>query len=193
MSIETDRMPAVGFSYRLQLHSWIMENRGRFDALEVTLDHYFWAGPAFKETIESLVGQVPLVAHGIGLSIGTDAPLDLAYLDQVAAAIDRLDMPYYSEHVAFTRVPGRDLANLLPLPRTAAVADQLVERIRVVQAHVQVPLLLENIAYYFDYPDAEMDDAAFLNRIFRETGAAMLLDVENLHINAANHGFDPLA
>ena len=193
MPRETNRAPAVGFSYRLQLHPWIVERRALFDVLEVTLDHYFWAGPAYRETIETLVEHVPLVAHGIGLSIGTDAPLDMDYLDRVAAAIDRLGMPYYSEHIAFTRVPGRDLANLLPLPRTAAVANQLIERVRVVQARVPVPLLLENITYYFDYPDAEMDDAAFFNRIFRETGAAMLLDVENLHVNAVNHGFDPLA
>ena len=69
------------------------------------------------------MGRIPLLAHGLGLSIGTDAPLDLAYLDQVAEVVDRLKAPFYSEHLAFTRVPGRNLANLLPLPKTAAVAE----------------------------------------------------------------------
>jgi uncharacterized protein (UPF0276 family) len=134
-----------------------------------------------------------LTAHGVGLSIGTDAPLDFAYLDEVAAIVRRLEAPAYSEHLAFTRVPGRDLANLLPLPRTEAVAESIIAKVRAVQARVPVPFLLENISYVFEWPDSKMSDAAFLNLICRETGAGLLLDVENLYLNSVNHGLDPHA
>ena len=159
--------------------------------LEITVDHCIHGGAAQRAEIFDLVGRIPLNAHGIGLSIGTDAPLDLAYLDQVAAIVERLKAPAYSEHLAFTRVPGHDLANLLPLPRTEAVAEMVVSKVRTVQARIPVPFLLENISYVFDWPDAHLSDAAFLNLICRETGAGLLLDVENLYLNAANHGFDP--
>src|SRR5258705_522232 len=79
-------------------------------------------GTPTRAGIFDLVGRIPLPAHGIGLSIGPDEPLDLAYLDQVAEVVERLDPPAYSEHLAFTKVPGRDLANLLPLPKTEEVA-----------------------------------------------------------------------
>lgn len=185
--------PAIGIGYRRAIDRWTRENLRRFDVLEVTVDHCILGSEAMHEQIYELVGQVPLTAHGIGLSIGTDLPLDLAYLDRVAAIVDRLEAPTYSEHLAFTRVPGRDLANLLPLPRTEKVAADIIEKVRLVQAHVPVPFLLENIAHVFDWPDAELGDAEFLSLICRETGAGILLDVENLYVNSRNHGIDALA
>lgn len=183
--------PAVGLGFRAPIADWTRDNLDRFDVIEVTVDHCLHGGRAMQAAIFDLVGRIPLTAHGIGLSIGTDAPLDLAYLDDVAAIVARLAAPAFSEHLAFTRVPGRDLANLLPLPKTAAVAESVIAKVRTVQSRIAVPFLLENITYAFDWPDSDMSDAAFLTLICRETGAGLLLDVENLYLNAHNHGFDP--
>ncbi len=183
--------PAVGIGYRAALDAWTRANLERFDMLEITVDHYIYAGEPVRSAIFDLVGRIPLTAHGIGLSIGTDVPLDLAYLDQVAEIVERLKAPSYSEHLAFTRVPGRDLANLLPLPKTAAVAEAVIAKVQTVRSRISVPFLLENITYLFEWPDSDMSDAEFLNLICRETGAGLLLDVENLYLNASNHGYDP--
>ena len=161
--------------------------------LEITVDHCIHGGAAQRAEIFDLVGRIPLNAHGIGLSIGTNAPLDLAYVDELAAILDRLKAPAYSEHLAFTRVPGRDLGNLLPLPRTRAVAEQVIAKVRTIQSRISVPFLLENITYIFDWQDSELSDAELLSLICAETGAGILLDVENLYLNATNHGFDPYA
>jgi uncharacterized protein (UPF0276 family) len=185
--------PAIGLGYRSAIAAWIRANLDRFEVLEITVDHYIHGSRTQRHEILDLVGRIPLTAHGVGLSIGTDVPLDLAYLDEVAAIVDRLEAPAYSEHLAFTRVPGRDLANLLPLPRTQAVAQAIIAKVRTVQSRVDVPFLLENISYAFEWPDCNLSDAEFLNLICRETGAGILLDVENLHLNACNHGFDPHA
>ena len=187
----TKRAPAVGIGYRAAIGDWTRENLEQFDMLEITVDHCISGGKAQRSAIFDLVGRLPLSAHGVGLSIGTDAPLDLAYLDQVAAVVDRLEAPAYSEHLAFTRVPGRDLANLLPLPKTEAVAESIIAKVRTVRSRVPVPFLLENITYVFEWPDSNLSDAEFLNLICRETGAGLLLDIENLYLNASNHGFDP--
>jgi hypothetical protein len=185
--------PLIGIGYRGSIAAWIRANLRRFDVLEITVDHCFYGGVAQCHEIYDLVGEIPLTAHGIGLSIGTDVPLNLAYLDQVARVIDRLKVPAYSEHLAFTRVPGRDLANLLPLPRTEAVAEAIIAKVRVVQSRISVPFLLENIAHIFEWPDSTMSDAEFLTLICRETGAGVLLDIENLYVNAQNHGIDARA
>jgi uncharacterized protein (UPF0276 family) len=186
-----ERSPSVGIGYRCAIAAWTRANLHAFDVLEVTVDHYIHGGAAQRDEILDLVGRIPLTAHGVGLSIGTDVPLDLAYLDEVAGIVDRLKAPAYSEHLAFTRVPGRDLANLLPLPRTEAVAESIIEKVRTVQSRISVPFLLENISYVFEWPDSNLSDAEFLNLICRETGACLLLDIENLYLNACNHGFDP--
>jgi uncharacterized protein (UPF0276 family) len=185
------KSPAIGFGYRAPIGNWTRENLEHFDVVEITVDHCIGGGRSVQSAIFDLVGRIPLLAHGIGLSIGTDVPLDLGYLDQVAAIVEGLHAPAYSEHLAFTRVPGRDLANLLPLPKTEAIAEQIIAKVRTVQSRVPVPFLLENISYLFEWPSSDMSDAAFLNLICRETGAGLLLDIENLYLNSRNHGFDP--
>jgi hypothetical protein len=102
-------------------------------------------------------------------------------------------MPFYSEHLAFTKAPGLDIANLMPLPRNAEVARLVVDNIRAVRARVAKPLHLENISYLFTWPDSTMSEVDFLNLICRETGARVLLDVENLFLNSRNHDYDPNA
>ena len=182
--------PAVGIGYRSPIGDWTRTNLAHFDVLEITVDHCISSGETVASGIFDLVGRIPMTAHGIGLSIGTDVPLDLAYLDQVATIVDKLRAPAYSEHLAFTRAPGRDLANLLPLPKTEDVAEAIIAKVRVVQSRVPVPFLLENISYLFEWPESDLTDAEFLNLICGETGAGLLLDVENLYLNAHNHRFD---
>jgi uncharacterized protein len=190
MMTGTKPFTAVGIGYRYPIDSWTRQNLGQFDVLEVTIDHCFHR-KAVMTSIFDLVDRVPLTAHGIGLSIGTDVPLDLRYLDEVAAILDRLKAPAYSEHLAFTRVPSRDLANLLPLPQTKAAAESIIAKVHEVQSRISIPFLLENISYLFTWPESDMSDAEFLNLICRETGIGILLDVENLYLNAINHDFDP--
>src|SRR5258708_39476686 len=100
---------AVGIGYRATIDTWTRANLDRFDVLEITVDHCIEGGAIRQSAIYDFVGRIPLTAHGVGLSIGTDAPLDLAYLNKAAAVVERLKAPAYSEHLAFTRVPGRDL------------------------------------------------------------------------------------
>ncbi len=186
-------LPQVGIGYRSAIADWTRVHLEQLDVLEITVDHVIHGTPKQRAEILELVGRIPLTAHGVGLSIGTDVPLDLAYLDEIAAIVERLKAPAYSEHLAFTRVPGRDLGNLLPLPKTEQVAEQIIGKVRTVQARVGVPFLLENITYMFEWPDSRLSDAEFLNLICRETGAGLLLDLENVYLNSQNHGFDPYA
>jgi uncharacterized protein len=185
--------PGIGIGFRLVIADWMRAHMPLFDVFEITVDHCIHVSASQRAEIFDLVGCIPITAHGVGLSIGTDVPLDLSYLDEVAAIVDRLKAPHYSEHLAFTRVPGRDLANLLPLPKTEEVAEQIVDKVKIIQSRVSVPFLLENITYVFEWPDSKMSDAQFLNLICRETGAGLLLDVENVYLNSQNHRFDPRA
>ena len=188
-----DRDPSVGIGYRRPIHDWTVGVLDRFDVLEMTIDHFLVGGPRYRSAATWLSDRIPLVAHGVGLSLGSAVPPDPHYLDRVAQAIETLGIPSYSEHLAFTKLPGLDLANLLPLPRTEEAAEHVIRNVNVVRGHVPVPFLLENITYYFDYPEASMSEAEFLSLICRETGAKILLDVENVRINSRNHGFDPRA
>ena len=182
--------PAVGIGFRRELGAPTLAATADLDVLEVTVDHYIYGSDATREMIREACRRVPVVVHGVGLSIGTAVPPDPAYLAQVAEFVELAQAPWYSEHLAYTKVPGRDLGQLVPVPRTAAMAEVLLDNIAAVQRHVPVPLLLENIAYYFDYDDAEYDEASFLALVLGESGTGLLLDLENLRINSVNHAFD---
>src|SRR5215471_13877747 len=147
------QLPAVGVGYRSAIDDWTRENLDRFDVLEITVDHCLAGSRSLRSAIFDLVGRIPLTAHGVGLSLGTDVPVDLAYLDRVAEVVKRLRAPAYSEHLAFTRVPGLETATLLPVPKTEAVAESIIEKVRTVQSRVPFPFLLENITYVFEWPD----------------------------------------
>jgi uncharacterized protein len=182
--------PAVGIGFRRELGEQTLAAADELDVVEVTVDHFIYGSADTREMIREACRRIPVVVHGVGLSIGTAVEPDPAYLHEVARFVELARAPWYSEHLAFTKVPERDLGQLVPVPRTAVMAEVLLENIATVKRHVPVPLLLENIAYYFDYDDAEYDEVAFLRHVLGTSGSSLLLDLENLRINSANHGFD---
>ena len=133
---------------------------------------------------------VTVIPHGVSLSLGGAEPVDRTRLSHLAACASALGAPLVSEHVAFVRAGGVEAGHLLPVPRTRDSLDVLCENIHVAQAELPVPLALENVAATLDWPDAQMDEAAFLAELVERTGVLLLLDVANLYANARNHGYD---
>jgi uncharacterized protein (UPF0276 family) len=185
--------PAVGIGFRPEAVADTVRHLGEFETLEVMVDHYIAGGTPLRSQILDLSRRVPAVGHGVCLSVATAAPPDERYLDQVASTLEIIGAPCHTEHLAFTKVPGRDLAQLLPVPRTRAVAEVIVRNLEVVRRHIAVPFGLENITYYYEYPESEMSELEFLTLISREAGTFLLLDLENVYLNSRNHGFDPYA
>ncbi|MEJ8281538.1 DUF692 domain-containing protein [Pseudonocardia spirodelae] len=135
----------------------------------------------------------PVVVHGVRLSPGSPdgvAPDRVAHL---AACAEATGAVLVSEHIAFTRAGGIETGHLLPLPRTREALDVLAANVARTRAELAVPLALEPIAALFDWPDDEFDEAGFLHRLHDRTGAPLLLDVANVHVNAVNRGRDPRA
>jgi uncharacterized protein (UPF0276 family) len=183
--------PLIGIGYRHPLHDWTVDHLECFDVFEVVVDHYMTGGPAFRDSLGSLLCKVPVNAHGIGLSLGSVEPLDYDYVEKIAEITSLIGATRFSEHVAFTRSGGIDLANLLPLPKTKETLDFLVDRLKEVCRIMPVPVSLENITYLIDYNYGEMTDAEFLIRLCEQTDTTLLLDLQNLYTNGLNHQFDP--
>lgn len=136
---------------------------------------------------------VRVIPHGISLSLGGAEPVDKSRLQRLADLARELDAPLVSEHVAFVRAGGVEAGHLLPLPRTRAALDVMIDNVRTAQDLLPVPLALENVAALFEWPDREMDEAEFIGWIIDRTGALLLLDVANVWANARNLGGDPVA
>ena len=137
--------------------------------------------------------RVPVIPHGVSLSLGGTEPLDPRTLARLASLAEAFGSPLVSEHVAFCRAGGLEAGHLLPVPRTREALDVLAANIRAAQAALPVPLAVENIAALISWPDDEMTEGQFLSELVERTGVLLLLDVANLHTARVNFGADPVA
>ena len=183
----------VGIGYREPYRADLFLNRPRVDFLEIVADHYLDAGVEKARELQLLAGHFTLIPHGLDLSLGSAEGVDRAYLRKLAALVRRLDPPWWSEHVAFTRAGGVEIGHLTPLPYPREALAALCRNVAEARAAIAAPLVLENIAYLQAVPGSEMAEADFLAEVVERTDCGLLLDVTNLHANAVNHGYDPLA
>jgi uncharacterized protein (UPF0276 family) len=152
----------------------------------------FFADDRLPVPVEQLRDRgVRIVPHGVSLSLGGAEPIDRRRLDALARLARRVDAPLVSEHIAFVRGGGIESGHLLPLPRTREAVELVVANIREAQAALDVPLAVENIASLFQWPGAEMDEAAFLAEVVERADVMLLLDIANVYANSRNYGYDP--
>jgi uncharacterized protein (UPF0276 family) len=182
----------VGIGWRPEIARFVADLPGlRF--AEVVAESVHAHGP-LPAGLEELRGRgVSLVPHGVKLSLGGAEPVEPARVTHLAAVAERLGAPLVSEHIAFVRAGGVEAGHLLPIPRSREAVDAVVANVRRTQAELGVPIALEPIAALFDWPDDELDEAAFLTEILDRTGALLLLDIANVYANARNRGTDPVA
>ena len=87
----------------------------------------------------------------------------------------------------------RVLHELLPLKFSEENVQRVAERARRMEGLLERPFALENITYYVHPGKPEMSELSFLQRVLEASNARLLLDVNNVYVNARNHGFDPYA
>jgi uncharacterized protein (UPF0276 family) len=135
---------------------------------------------------------VTVIPHGLGLSLGGADRPERRRLEHLARVAEVFESPLVSEHVAFVRAAGAEAGHLMPVPRTREALQVLIENVNEAQAALPVPLALEHVAALVEWPESELDEAAFLTELLEATDAALLLDVSNLYANSFNHDYDPL-
>lgn len=184
--------PALGsgLGYRPQFRADLFANRDRVDFLEITADHYFDASPEKLAELDLLKAHFPLVVHGLDLSIGSAEGIDPAYLDKLARVIGRVDPPWWSEHLCFTRAGGVSIGHLAALHCTREAIDVVARNVETVRKRIDAPLVLENVTTVVRVPGAEMEEPEFLTRVLEATGCGWLCDVANMYVNAVNFGVD---
>jgi uncharacterized protein (UPF0276 family) len=169
------------------------------DWLEVHSENFFGAGGLDLHVLESVRARYPLSLHGVGLGLGSpyDTPDERArferHLARLGALVDRFAPALVSEHLSWGAFGARHFNDLLPLPRTGAALDHLAAQVGRTQDALRRAILVENVSAYVTFAGDEYDELDFLARLARATGCGVLLDVNNLHVNAVNHGFDATA
>jgi len=180
-----------GLGLRTDHYEAILAERPAVGFFEALTENYLVPGGKPLHYLERIRADYPLVLHGVSLSIGSTAPLDRTYLQDLKQLARRIEPAWISDHLCWTGVDGVNLHDLMPLPYTEEALAHLVPRIRAVQDILGRPLVLENVSSYVGYVASQMPEWEFLARLCAAADCRLLLDVNNVYVNSVNHGFDP--
>ncbi len=180
-----------GVGLRSEHYDVITRERPRMDWFEAISENFMDSGGRPLRILEAVRRRYPVALHGVSLSIGSADPLDVHYLERLKALADRIDPAIVSDHLCWTGVEGEHLHDLLPLPFTEEAVRHVAGRVGEVQDILRRRLLLENVSAYVTYRHSTMPEWEFLTAVAERSGCGILLDLNNVYVNAYNHQFDP--
>lgn len=142
--------------------------------------------------LEQVRKNLPVVLHGVSLSVGSADPLNVAHVRSVKTLLDRIEAAWYSDHLCWTGVDGNNLHDLFPLPYTEEAIELVSNRILQTQDILKRRMLIENVSSYITYESSCMPEWEFLAEILHRADCGILLDINNIYVSSRNHGFNPL-
>ena len=181
----------VGIGLRQPHYRPVLEGRPALAFVEVHSENFFADGGAALAVLRQARETYPVSLHGVGLALGSAAGLDPWHLDRLERLVQRIDPVRVSDHASFARVARPDGRlvhgnDLLPIGFNEVALDILVGNVMTVQDRLRRPILVENLSAYLSFADDSIDEPEFFARLCRRTGCGMLLDVNNLMVNALN-------
>jgi uncharacterized protein (UPF0276 family) len=178
-----------GIGLRTVHYPRVLDGTARADWFEVVSENFMVRGGRPLAVLERARATAPVVLHGVSLSLGSTDPLNEAYLDALAGLVARVEPAWVSDHLCWGSVGGRYAHDLLPLPYTEEALAHVAGRIARVQDRLGRRILVENVSSYLAYKHSRMSEWEFLAAVAERTDCGILLDVNNLYVSAANHGF----
>ena len=191
-------MTPVGIGWRQPHYGELLERRPGLGFVEVHSENFFGDGGAALAVLERSRAHYPVSLHGVGLALGSAVGLDAWHLERLQRLVQRIHPVRVSDHACFARAPlhsGQPPvhgADLLPIAFTEAALDIMVRNVQQVQERLRRPIAVENLSAYLRWADDALDEPQFFNELARRSGCSVLLDLNNVVVNAINHGVDPV-
>lgn len=182
--------PRVGIGLRAQHYNALLESMPDIGWLEIHGENYFCDGGWPLRVLDRLRVHYPLSVHCVGLSLGSADGLNAGHLRKLKTLVDRFEPDLVSDHLSWGAVDGVHFNDLLPLPYTDEALDVVCRNIDAAQCQLGRAILLENVSSYLTYRHSTIPEWEFIGEISRRTGCGILLDINNIYVNAVNHGVD---
>jgi uncharacterized protein len=181
----------VGIGLRLPHYQHILNKKPVVDWFEIISENFMVDGGRALEILDKILEQYRVVQHGVSMYFGSAEPLDREHLKKLKNLVRRTGTPWLSDHLCWGSVDGRYTHDLLPMPYTFAAAKIAARKIRETRDFLEVPIAVENVSSYAEFHVSEMTEWEFLTEVVERADCGILLDVNNIHVSAFNHGFDP--
>jgi len=180
-----------GVGLRSQHYSDVVGPWPQVDWFEATTENYMDTGGKPLQILQKVREHYPVALHGVALSIGSVDPLNKRYLERWKTLIEKIDPVFVSDHICWSGMNREQLHDLLPLPFTEESLKLIVDRVHQIQDHLDRQILLENVSTYVTYKHSTMPEWEFIKQIALRSGCGLLLDINNVYVNAKNHNIDP--
>ncbi|MGN6519611.1 MAG: HvfB family MNIO-type RiPP peptide maturase [Dokdonella sp.] len=198
MSLRSPALHGAGLGLRRALLGPLQEHladaepgRREIDFFEIAPENWIGVGGKLGRSLRALTERHPFVCHGLSLSLGGPEPLDDTLLARIRRLLDTHGIALYSEHLSYCSDDGH-LYDLMPIPFTEEAVRHVSARIRQTQDVLGQRIAVENVSYYAA-PSPAMSEIEFIDAVLREADCDLLLDVNNIHVNSVNHGYDAAA
>lgn len=194
MSTNKFLQPHLGFGLGLRSEHYndLIDGHHAVDWLEILTENYMVPGGKPLYYLDKIREHYPVVMHGVSLSIGGVDPLNIEYLHELKILAQRVQPKWISDHLCWTGTQGINLHDLLPLPYTQEALQHLITRVGQVQDFLGQRILLENVSSYLSYQHSTISEWEFMRELANKADCLILLDINNIHVSAHNHNFDPL-
>ena len=192
MSSQTDPIaPFAGFGLGLRRTHYedFLTSDVPVDFVEVISENYMIEGGRQMRILEEVRAKLPVIIHGVSMSIGSARGLDEDYLAKLKRLEQRIEPLWVSDHLCWTRTSAHNSHDLLPMPLTEEALQAVCNNIDHAQSTLGRAMLFENPSSYLTFPEDEMSEWEFLSEMTRRTGCYLLLDVNNIYVSSKNHGF----
>jgi uncharacterized protein (UPF0276 family) len=203
MSLSRDSGHAsCGIGWRHPHYGELLESLPDLDFVEVHSENFFGDGGAAMAVLRQAREHYPVSLHGVGLALGSACGIDAWHLERLARLVERIEPSRVSDHACFARgaVAGGELhaADLLPMAFNNAALEVMCANVQRVQERLKRPLLVENLSAYLHFDSSDREETTFLRELVQRTGCGLLVDVNNIYVNALNERIagrcaDPLA
>ncbi|MCF6256513.1 MAG: DUF692 domain-containing protein [Gammaproteobacteria bacterium] len=185
-------LPNLGFGVGLRTQHLpdILSEGARVDWFEIISENFMEHSGYTSNVVDRLSEDIPIVMHGVSLSIGSESPLNRDYLDKLKKLARRVNAVWISDHLCWTGLGSHNSHDLLPLPLNEESLKHVTQRVQEVQEILERPLIIENPSSYVQFRSSTMTEWEFITELVEATQCGLLLDVNNVYVSAHNHRFD---
>ena len=185
-----NKIEHVGIGFRKDFAEEFLEGKNLAPSfVEVAPENWMGIGGYWKKVFKQVAEKYPVYSHGLSLSIGSPDELDWNFLAEVKNFLREYNIKIYSEHLSYSKCDNAHLYDLLPIPFRWDAVVHISQRIKEVQEFLERKIAIEIVSYYTPVA-AEMSEVEFISSIVKEADCNLLLDVNNIYVNAFNHNYD---
>lgn len=185
----TNGIAGAGLGLRSQHIDEVLLTQPDIPWFELLIDNHMATGGLIPVQLEAIRGNYPITFHCVGMSLGGTDPLNMEYLRGVKTLIKRYQPSLVSDHLCFSQHAQHNYHDLLPLPYNEETLQHFSKRITQVQDILGTRILVENVSSYLTYQSSTISEAEFIAELLSRTDCDLLLDINNVYVNAVNHGF----